>query len=474
MKRRTKIIATIGPSCSTEKKILKLVNAGVNCFRINLSHGTYDEKKNFFDLVKSIKTPSGLRPTILADLAGPKIRVSGLKERVDLNEGDEVIISNDQKGKNVIPVSEGIKFQKVEDGAKILINDGLISLKVIKQVSEGSLLCETIVPGIVENRKGVNFPKVALNIPTLTDQDEKDLELSLKNGADWIALSFVRSENDFSIVRSKIKGLGYNIPIMAKIEKWEAVKSMNKIIETFDAVMVARGDLGVEVPGEKVPIIQKKIIEKAGQAGKPVVIATQLLDSMIERPVPTRAEISDIANSILDGADALMVTGETAIGKHPIKVIKVLIKVMEETERSIDYKNYFISKDYKILNTARAISHAACSVAQDQGINTLVTMTHSGSTARMVARQRPESRIIAMTPFKFIARQLEIIWGVKAFVVSAYDSSDEIPEVAKDVLIREKVVPNGGKFVMTGGVPVGVTGTTNYLSVIKIEQEISG
>ena len=467
MKRRTKIIATIGPSCSKKKIISKLVNVGVNCFRINLSHGTRDEKKNLFDLVKSIKGPSGLRPTILADLSGPKIRVSGLQKEVDLNEGDEVTISNDQKGENIIPVSKGVKFQKVEDGAKILINDGLISLEVINQVSEGSLLCKTIVSGIVENRKGVNFPGVALDIPTLTDQDKEDLELSLKNGADWIALSFVRSAEDFNIVRSKIKKLGYNVPIMAKIEKWEAVKSMEKIIETFDAVMVARGDLGVEVPGEKVPIIQKKIIEKAGQAGKPAVIATQLLDSMIERPVPTRAEISDIANSIIDGADALMVTGETAIGNHPIKVIKVLIKVMNETESSIDYKNYFISKDHKILNTAKAISHAACSVAQDQGINTLVTMTHSGSTARMVARYRPESRIIAMTPFKFIARQLEIIWGVKALVVSAYDSSDEIPEVAKNALIKEGVVPGGGKFVMTGGVPVGITGTTNYLSVIK-------
>lgn len=468
MKRRTKIIATIGPSCSSQKRIKELVEAGVNCFRINLSHGTFEEKKSFFDLIKSIKTSSGLRPTILADLAGPKIRVSGLGDNLDLKEGDEIMISNDQKGENVIPVSEGVKFQKVEDGAKILINDGLISLEVIKQISKGSLICKTIIPGIVENRKGVNFPGIALDIPTLTDQDKEDLELSLKNGADWIALSFVRSAKDFNIVRSKIKKLGYNVPIMAKIEKWEAVKSMDKIIETFDAVMVARGDLGVEVPGEKVPIIQKQIIEKAGQAGKPVVIATQLLDSMIERPVPTRAEISDIANSIIDGADTLMVTGETAIGKHPIKVIKVLIKVMKETEKSIDYKNYFISKDHKILNTAKAISHAACSVAQDQGIKTLVTMTHSGSTARMVARYRPESRIIAMTPFKFIARQLEIIWGVRAFVVSAYDSSDEIPEVAKNVLIKEGVVPNGDKFVMTGGVPVGITGTTNYLSVIKV------
>ncbi len=469
MRRRTKIIATIGPSCSNKEKIKELVEAGVNCFRINLSHGTNEEKKAFFELVKSVRTLSGLRPTILADLAGPKIRVSGLKTVFDLKKNSEVIISNDQEGKKVIPVSKGIKFQKVEDGAKILINDGLVSLEVIKQLSKGSLLCKTIIPGKVENRKGVNFPGIALDIPTLTDQDKKDLVLSLENGADWIALSFVRSPEDFNIVQSRVKELGFNIPIMAKIEKWEAVKNMDKIIEAFDAVMVARGDLGVEVPGEKVPIIQKQIIEKAGQDGKPAVIATQLLDSMIERPVPTRAEISDIANSILDGADALMVTGETAIGKYPIRVIKVLIKVMEETERSIDYKNYFISKDHKVLNTARAISHAACSVAQDQGIKTLVTMTHSGSTARMVARYRPEPRIIAMTPFKFIARQLEIIWGVKAFVVSAYDSSDEIPEVAKGVLIKEKVIPNGGKFVMTGGVPVGITGTTNYLSVIKIE-----
>ena len=468
MRRRTKIIATIGPSCSNQNRIEELVEAGVNCFRINLSHGTSEEKKAYFETIKSIKAPSGLRPTILADLAGPKIRVAGLEKNIDLKEGDEIMISNDQKGENVIPVSDGVKFQKVEDGAKILINDGLISLEVIKQISKGSLLCKTIISGIVENRKGVNFPGVALDIPTLTDQDIEDLALSLRCGADWIALSFVRSENDFNIVRAKIKKLGYNIPIMAKIEKWEAVKSMDKIIEVFDAVMVARGDLGVEIPGEKVPIIQKKIIEKAGQAGKPVVIATQLLDSMIERPVPTRAEISDIANSIIDGADTLMVTGETAIGKHPIKVIKVLIKVMEETENSIDYKNYFISKDHKVLNTAKAISHAACSVAQDQGINTLVTMTHSGSTARMVARYRPESRIIAMTPFKLIARQLEIIWGVRAFVVSAYDSSDEIPEVAKNVLIKKGVAPDGGKFVMTGGVPVGITGTTNYLSVIKI------
>jgi len=245
---------------------------------------------------------------------------------------------------------------------------------------------------------------------------------------------------------------------------------MKKIINTFDAIMVARGDLGVEVPGEKVPFIQKKVIEKSRNAGKPVVIATQLLDSMIERPVPTRAEISDIANSILDGADALMVTGETAIGKYPKKVIKVLLKVIKETELSINYKNHFKSKGRKVLNTAKAISHAACSVAHDQRIKTIVTMTHSGSTARMVSRYRPKPRIIAMTPFKLIARQLEIVWGIKSFVVPTYDSSDHIPDIAKNVLKAEGQLLNKEKFVITGGVPVGIKGTTNYLSVLKIEK----
>tara|TARA_B100001250_G_C19783464_1_gene782976 strand:- start:336 stop:1748 length:1413 start_codon:yes stop_codon:yes gene_type:complete len=470
MRQRTKIIATIGPSCSNKKQLQELVNIGVNCFRINLSHGTIEEKQILFDNVKSILAPSGLRPTILADLSGPKIRVSGLKKTLDLKKGDEIIISNDKEGENIIPVSKGVKFQKVEDGAKIMIDDGLVSLEVLKHISKGSLLCKTIISGKIKNRKGVNFPGVSLDIPTLTSQDKKDLELSLKNHADWIALSFVRSYLDYDIVKSKIKKLGYHTPIMAKIEKWEAVKSMKKIINTFDAVMVARGDLGVEVPGEKVPLIQKKVIEKSRQAGKPVVIATQLLDSMIERPVPTRAEISDIANSILDGADALMVTGETAIGKYPQEVIKILLKVIKETELSINYKNYFKSKGRKFLNTAKAISHAACSVAHDQRIKTIVTMTHSGSTARMVSRYRPKPRIIAMTPFELIARQLEIVWGIKSFVVPSYDSSDYIPDIAKNVLKAEGQLLNKEKFVITGGVPVGIKGTTNYLSVLKIEK----
>ena len=404
----------------------------------------------------------------MGDLAGPKIRVSGLETDCELKEGDVVTISNEKMGKNVIPVSKGVKFQKVAAGAQILINDGRIALEVVKYISNSTLECQTIIPGTVENRKGVNFPGVALDVPSLTEQDERDLELALKNGADWIALSFVRSPHDYDLVRSRVRDLGFAVPIMAKIEKWEAVQNLDGIIDAFDAVMVARGDLGVELPLERVPLIQKEVIDKARKAGKPVIIATQILDSMTDRPIPTRAEVSDIANAILDGADALMVTGETAMGKFPEKVIQVLTRVIEETESSINYQDYYIARGKKHLNTAQAISHAACSVAYDQNIKILITMTHSGSTARMVSRYRPAARIIAMTPIEEISRQLSIVWGITPIVINEYNSSGEIQDVANAVLSREEILKKGEKYVITGGVPVGVPGTTNYLSVFKL------
>ena len=465
---RTKIIATVGPSCSTLKIVQSLVDQGVNCFRVNLSHGTAEDKQSYFDLIKSTCLPSGGRPAILGDLAGPKIRVSGLESDYELKEGDVVTISNEKMGKNVIPVSKGVKFQKVAAGAQILINDGRIALEVVKYISNSTLECQTIIPGTVENRKGVNFPGVALDVPSLTEQDEQDLELALKNGADWIALSFVRSPHDYDLVRSCVRDLGFAVPIMAKIEKWEAVQNLDGIIDAFDAVMVARGDLGVELPLERVPLIQKEVIDKARKAGKPVIIATQILDSMTDRPIPTRAEVSDIANAILDGADALMVTGETAMGKFPERVIKVLTRVIEETESSINYQDYYIARGKKHLNTAQAISHAACSVAYDQNIKILITMTHSGSTARMVSRYRPAARIIAMTPIEEISRQLSIVWGITPIVINEYNSSGEIQDVANAVLSRQEILKKGEKYVITGGVPVGVPGTTNYLSVFKL------
>ncbi|MEC9376707.1 MAG: pyruvate kinase [Candidatus Neomarinimicrobiota bacterium] len=463
----TKIIATAGPSCSTLETVQSLVDQGVNCFRVNLSHGTAEDKQSYFDLIKSTRLPSGGRPAILGDLAGPKIRVSGLESGYELKEGDIVTISNEKMGKNVIPVSKDVKFQTVDAGAKILINDGRIALEVVKHVSNSTLECKTVIAGLVENRKGVNFPGVALDIPSLTEQDEQDLELALKNGADWIALSFVRSHHDYDLVRSRVRALGFAVPIMAKIEKWEAVQNLDSIIDAFDAIMVARGDLGVELPLERVPLIQKEVIDKSTQAGKPVIIATQILDSMISRPIPTRAEVSDIANAILDGADALMVTSETAMGEFPEKVIKVLARVIKETESAINYQDLYIERGKKHLNTAQAISHAACSVSYDQDIKILITMTHSGSTARMVSRYRPAARIIAMTPVEEISRQLSIVWGITPIVVSEYNLSTEVQDVVNEALLRENILNKGEKYVITGGVPVGIPGTTNYLSVFK-------
>ena len=464
---KTKIIATVGPSCFSKETIQSLIKNGVTCFRVNLSHGTKNEKSECFDLIKSSKLDSGIRPTILADLAGPKIRVSRLDVSIVIKEGELVYISSEKTGKGIIPISGGVKFQKVKKGARILIDDGKISLEVEKRISNKTLLCKVVYDGVVEQRKGINFPGIELDLPSLTDQDKEDLQLALSKDVDWVALSFVRSPSDYKIIRDNIKKSGYNTPILAKIEKWEAVKNMNDIIDTFDAVMVARGDLGVELPLEQVPGIQKKVIKKAIKAGKPVVLATQILDSMTERPVPTRAEVSDIANAILDGADALMVTGETAIGKHPLKVIKVLSRVIIETEQSINYKNFIKDISKKRLNTAQAISHAACSVASKQRINKIITMTHSGSTARMVSRYRPAAKIIAMTPFKETCRQLGIVWGVQPLLVKNYNTSEDIPLVSNEMLMINKILRKNEKYVITGGVPVGVPGTTNYLSVLK-------
>ncbi len=465
---RTKIIATLGPSCTNPETLQRMVLKGVNAFRVNLSHGSQEDKKSLFDLIKTLDVSQGERPSILADLAGPKIRVTGLDDALELKQDEIIYISSAPTDKRAIPVSNSIKFQKVEEGAKILINDGRVILQVINDVSDSLLECKTIIPGIVEDRKGVNFPGIALDVPTLTDQDEKDLKIALEGGADWVALSFVRSPSDYDIVRSQIRDLGYNTPIIAKVEKWEAVNNIDGIINAFDAVMVARGDLGVELPIERVPLIQKDVIEKASMNGKPVIIATQILDSMIKRPVPTRAEVSDIANAILDGADALMVTGETAIGSHPGKVVSVLRNVILETESAIDYNEFYPIKKHGKINTAKAISHAACTVAIDQDIKVLVTMTHSGSTARMVARYRPHSQIIAMTPSKDICRQLAIVWGVYSFVVPRYEKTDDFPKLVNEVLKEAKLLNVDEQFVITGGVPVGVPGTTNYLSVLKL------
>ena len=464
---KTKILATIGPACTNKNILEQMVKSGVNAFRVNMSHGSIEEKKSLFTEIKKLGSGSHSYPTIIADLAGPKIRIKNVKENLKLNQNDKIIISNTNDiNDETITVSSGFTFGKVSKGAKILINDGRVQLEVLKKISPHSIQVKTLVGGNIENGKGVNFPGIGIDMPPLTEQDFIDLSLAIDEGADWIALSFVRSPRDKESVDLILKDKKATIPVIAKIEKWEALENLDKIIDTFDGVMVARGDLGVEIPQEQVPLIQKKIISAANKAGKPVIIATQLLETMIKSPTPTRAEISDIANAIFDGADALLVTGETAIGKFPQKVIEVLNKVIIETERTIDFNNMLQPIGHEHY-TADAISHATCQIANDMNIGVILSLTHSGSTARMIARYKPSADIIALTPVEKTYRQLSIIWGVTPKMIKEYSNSDDIPTVSAKFINDNDILVSGDRYVVTGGVPVGVAGTTNYLFVQK-------
>ena len=464
---KTKILATIGPACTNKNILEQMVKSGVNAFRVNMSHGSIEEKKSLFTEIKKLGSGSHSYPTIIADLAGPKIRIKNVKENLKLNQNDKIIISNTNDiNDETITVSSGFTFGKVSKGAKILINDGRVQLEVLKKISPHSIQIKTLVGGNIENGKGVNFPGIGIDMPPLTEQDFIDLSLAIDEGADWIALSFVRSPRDKESVDLILKDKKATIPVIAKIEKWEALENLDKIIDTFDGVMVARGDLGVEIPQEQVPLIQKKIISAANKAGKPVIIATQLLETMIKSPTPTRAEISDIANAIFDGTDALLVTGETAIGKFPQKVIEVLNKVIIETERTIDFNNMLQPIGHEHY-TADAISHATCQIANDMNIGVILSLTHSGSTARMIARYKPSADIIALTPVEKTYRQLSIIWGVTPKMIKEYSNSDDIPTVSAKFINDNDILVSGDRYVVTGGVPVGVAGTTNYLFVQK-------
>ena len=459
---KTKIIATIGPSCSDKELLQEMVNGGVGTFRINMSHGDAQSKKRLFELVKSVSHPEGGHPAILADLCGPKIRIVDISGSLKLQDGDTVVISNKEDIGDIF-VTSSISLSNVKTGSKILINDGKVQLDVSEVIDDNTLRCKTLIGGEIQKGKGVNFPGVSLGVPALTSQDKEDLKLALKEGSDWIALSFVRNASDVDEVHAIMDDFNMRLPVMAKIEKWEALEDLANIINTFDGVMVARGDLGVEIPSGKVPAAQKEIISLASANGKPVVIATQLLESMVDSHTPTRAEVSDISNSVFDGVDCLMVTGETAMGKYPVEVIKTLNQVITETEASkIANKNKLPEQ---VSKTADAISHAVCQISDDLNIKVIMTMTHSGSTARMISSYRPKSSIFALTPFSKIVRQLQLVWGVQPIKVDNYDNVDNIPNLCNKILKHINVIDLNEQFVITGGVPMGIAGTTNYLSI---------
>lgn len=466
--RRTKIVCTIGPASEDFNILKKLIERGLNVARLNFSHGDFNEHGARIDNIKKIREELNLPVAIILDTKGPEIRTGKFKNGgVELKEGQTFIITTREVEGNETICSISYKGlpQDIERGSRILIDDGLISLKVTDIKGE-DIICTVENSGPVKDHKGVNVPGARLNLPALTQKDIDDIEFGIKKGIDMIAASFVRKASDVLAIRRLLEeNNAEHILIISKIESREGVENIDEIIKVSDGIMVARGDLGVEIPIEEIPIVQKKIIEKCNKAGKPVITATQMLDSMMRNPRPTRAEVTDVANAILDGTDAIMLSGETAQGKYPVEAFETMARIAEKIEAYVNYRdNNEKNIDYNISVT-NAISHATCTTARDIGASAIITCTKSGYTARMVSRYRPSSPIIAVTPDESVARKLSIVWGVYPLISEEVNTTDEMIDVSVQTALNTGLIRNGDVVVISAGIPVAMTGTTNMLKV---------
>ena len=472
--RRAKIVATIGPALSTREALKKAIETGLNVARVNFSHGSHEDHlftiKTIRELSKELKAPV----TILQDLQGPKIRVGLLpKDSIELVEGSQVSISHSYDGSepSQIPTS----FQHIAEvckiGARILMDDGLFELKVTDIKGE-EVFCDVIYGGTLKSRKGINLPGLELPIECLTEKDRKDLEFGLENNVDYIALSFVRKESDILTLRKLIDVKNPSIKIIAKIEMLEALDNLEEIIEASDAVMVARGDLAIEIGHTHLPATQKKIIALCNEMDRPVITATQMLDSMINNPRPTRAEVTDVANAVLDGSDALMLSGETATGDHPFKCIKTMHEIIKEVESGDGFFYYDISLDEDQVGSPQAIAASACLTAMKIDASAIVCLSTSGKTATLVSGFRPKARIIAMTKIEDTLNSLELPWGIQTFAIDPYKSTDDAIQNVEEMLLRYGLVEAGDKIVLTLGVPVLSGRKTNSIIIHEITSDI--
>jgi pyruvate kinase len=466
MPKRTKIIATIGPAASSSTTIAKLIRAGMDAARLNFSHGDWNDHTSRIRLIRQEADKAGKQIAIIQDLQGPKLRVGIMKDdAVTLKRGDAIsLITRKVLGTNqAIPVTYPRLESDLKTGDIVLLDDGRLELKVIKK-SRGDLRCKVVRGGVLRSHKGVNLPGVNLSLPSLTHKDKADLRFGIAQGVDYIALSFVRTANDISATRLFLKAHGADIPIIAKIERAEAIQNLNEIIDTADGIMVARGDLGVEMSPEQVPLLQKKIIEACNKAERPVITATQMLESMIENPQPTRAEASDVANAILDGTDCVMLSGETAMGKYPIQAVEVMARIAMQAETSLSP----IPPDSDISGPDESVAHAACRAAEEQQAQAIVTFTQSGSTALLVSKHRPKMRIIAPTPFELVARKMSLYWGVTPIILKTKRTTDHMIASVERAMHFGRLVRRHDLIVITAGVPIGVAGSTNMMKIHRV------
>lgn len=463
--RRTKIVCTIGPASETSEIIHQLLHAGMNVARLNFSHGTQEEHGKRIQTLRNEAQKNGKHLGILLDTKGPEIRTGMVPgQGIQLQSEARFILDTDLE---TIGSSErvGITYHElwgeVTQGTHILIDDGLIDLEVIS-VEDKKIVTVIQNGGLLKSQKGVNVPGISIHLPAVTEKDREDILFGIREGIDFIAASFTRKASDILAVRRIVEEQGADIKIIAKIESREGLINLDGILEVADGLMVARGDLGVEIPVEEVPIHQKDMIHRCHLLGKPVIVATQMLDSMIRNPRPTRAEASDVANAILDGTDAIMLSGETAAGQYPVEAVQMMNKIAQQTE-----SHYFDGRSpvHPHLNVAEAISHASYTIARDLEAKAILTPTHSGLTARMISKYRPESLIIAATPFEKVARQLSLQWGVYPLLIQESLETDQLLSIAVNEALTHNLVQTGDVVVITAGVPVGRVGTTNMIKV---------
>lgn len=471
--RRVKIVATVGPAIDSPEALERCVREGVNVFRLNFSHGDHVAYERIIRDIREISHKLNAPVAILQDLQGPKVRVGKFKkDKITLNEGHEVIITTrDILGEDgLIPTDFKGFVEAVQPGQKVLLDDGLMELRVDKVLDAENVLCTVIYGGELKNRKGINIPGAPLAIECLTEKDEKDLAFGLDQQVDYVALSFVRRGEDIRKLRRKIQEKAPGVRIVAKIEMLEALDHLEEIVRLSDAVMVARGDLAIEAGQTVLPIIQKRLVKLCNSLGKPVITATQMLDSMVENPRPTRAEITDVANAVLDGTDALMLSAETANGKHPFECIRTMHEISLEVEK--DNPNYYnINTSDEFFSVAEAIGASACLSALKLNASAIVCLTTTGKTATIISRFRPRAQIIAMTHIMPTLNRLELAWGIQTLSINPYSSSDEAMAQIEEKLLQFGLVKTGDRVLLTFGAPVMLRGKTNTLRVFTIGGE---
>ncbi len=473
--RKTKIVCTLGPATDDRETLREVIEAGLDVARFNFSHGNQEEHRerirNVKEIAEELNKPIGL----MLDTKGPEIRTGDLKDEPAILKKDEkVIITTEEiKGdKNKFTVQYDALPQKVYEGASILIDDGLIELRVL-EIGEKEIICRVVNGGELGSRKGVNLPGIAVDLPSLTEKDKKDIVFGINQNVHFIAASFVRRAADVIEIRKLLEEHGgEDIKIIPKIENQQGVDNIDDIIEVSDGLMVARGDLGVEIAAEKIPVIQKMLIKKCNEEAIPVITATQMLDSMIRNPRPTRAEASDVANAIFDGTDATMLSGESAAGEYPVESVKTMARIAEEAEISLSYKETFKKEYPKPETVTGAISLASCETATDLDTEAIITATGSGLTARMVSKYRPMTPIIAVTPSERVQHFLTLNWGVYPLLVPQSSSTDEMIDNAISIALESKLVANGDLVTITAGAPVGIPGTTNLIKVDVVGKPI--